>query len=302
MDRLTALQVFAEVAKRGSFTAAADKLDLSRAKVTRYVADLESWLGARLLQRSTRRLALTEAGEAALIRCEQMQELLDDLQGSTGGRDTAPHGLIRVTSSTSFAQQHLAAALTDYRKLYPEVQVDLLVGDRTFNLIEEKIDLALRTTNNPDPGLIARRITTCRSVFCASPAYLQHYGTPQTPDDLARHTCLTYSYFGKSHWRMTRAGIEQSVQVGGSFSANEVAVLQAACEAGAGITMLPTYLAASAIATGRLVQVLADWQPDDLGVYGLYASRQHMPATLRTLLDFLVARFGPEAPWDHQKK
>jgi len=298
MDRLTALQVFAEVARRGSFTAAADKLDLSRAKTTRYVAELESWLGARLLQRSTRRLALTEAGEAALLRCEQMQDLLDDLEGSAGGRDATPRGLIRVTSSTSFAQQHLAAALAEYRRLYPEVQIDLLVGDRTFNLIEEKIDLALRTTNNPDPGLIARRIATCRSVFCAAPGYLQQYGVPQMPADLAGHTCLTYSYFGKSHWRMTRAGVEESVQIGGSFSANEVSVLQAAAEAGAGITMLPTYLAASALASGRLIRVLPDWQPDDLGLYGLYASRRHMPATLRTLLDFLVERFGPEAPWD----
>lgn len=299
MDRLTALQVFAEVAKSGSFTAAADKLDLSRAKVTRYVAELEGWLGARLLQRSTRRLTLTEAGEAALLRCAQMQELLDDLEGSAGGRDSTPRGLIRVTSSTSFAQQHLAAALTDYRRLYPAVQVDLLVGDRTFNLIEDKIDLAIRTTNSPDPGLVARRIANCRSVCCASPDYLSTHGAPQTPADLAGHTCLTYSYFGKSHWRLMRGGEEISVPVGGHFSANEVGVLQSAAEAGAGIAMLPTYLAAAALARGHLQAVLPDWQPEELGLYGLYVSRRHMPATLRTLLDFLVARFGPEPSWDN---
>lgn len=298
MDRLTALQVFAEVAQSGSFTAAADKLDLSRAKVTRYVAELEGWLGARLLQRSTRRLTLTEAGEAALLRCAQIEEVLDDLKGSAGDRDAIPRGLIRVTSSTSFAQQHLAAALTDYRKLYPQVQVDLLVGDRTFNLIEDKIDLAIRTTNNPDPGLVARRIADCHSVCCASPDYLARHGVPQTPTDLVAHTCLTYSYFGKSHWRLRHAAEEVSVPVGGSFSANEVGVLQAAAEAGAGIVMLPTYLAMAAMARGQLQAVLPDWQPEGLGLYGLYVSRRHMPATLRTLLDFLAARFGPQAPWD----
>lgn len=298
MDRLTALQVFAEVARRGSFTDAAEALDLSRAKVTRYVAELEQWLGARLLQRSTRRLALTEAGHAALVRHAQVQEILDDLQASAADKDGVPRGLIRITASTSFAQMHLAAALADFRQRYPQVQIDLLAGDRTFNLIEDKIDLAIRTTNNPDPGLVARRLGVCRSVLCASPEYLARAGMPQHPQALEQHVTLTYSYFGKSHWRMSYAGEEISVPVGGAFSANEVGVLLAACEAGAGITMLPTYLAASAMAAGRLLPVLPQWQLESLAIYALYVSRRHIPSTLRCLLDYLAGRFGPEPYWD----
>jgi len=297
MDRLTALQVFAEVARRGSFTDAAEALDLSRAKVTRYVAELESWLGARLLQRSTRKLALTEAGSAALARCAQMQDLLDDLQASAGARDAEPRGLIRVTASTSLAQTDLAAALVAFQQRHPKVQIDLLAGDRPFNLIEDKIDLAIRTTNHPDPGLVARRLGVCHSVLCASPDYLARRGTPQTPDDIETHDTLTYSYFGKSHWRLSRAGAEVSVPVGGHFSANDVGALLAAAQAGAGVVMLPAYLAAEGLRSGLLRQILSDWQAETLGLYGLYASRRHLPPTLRALLDFLAERFGSEDYW-----
>ncbi len=298
MDRLTAMQVFVEVAQRGSLTAAADQLELSRAMVTRHVAELERWLGTRLLQRTTRRLSLTEAGEACLQRCRQMLELAEDVEQVAGQRDSEPRGLIRVTTSSSFGQAQLAPAIAAYLRQYPHTRVDLLMVDRTVNLVEERIDLAVRITNELDPALIARRLSVCRSVLCATPAYLAEHGAPVTPDTLAEHSCLTYSYFGKSQWRLRRGQEETLVSVEGKLSANEATVLLQATLANAGIAMQPTYLVAPLLKSGALVQVLPDWQPITMSIYGVYTSRRHVPATLRTLLDFLVNRFGPEPSWD----
>lgn len=293
-----AMRVFVEVAQRGSLTAAADKLELSRAMTTRYVAELERWLGTRLLQRTTRRLSLTEAGDACLQRCRQMLELADDVEQIAGQRDVEPRGLIRVTTSSSFGQTQLAPAISRYLRRYPQTRVDLLMVDRTVNLVEERIDLAVRISNELDPALIARRLAPCHSVLCATPAYLAERGQPQTPAELSEHDCLTYSYFGKSQWRLRCGDDEQLISVAGKLSANEATVLLHATLADAGIAMQPTYLVAPLLNAGSLVRVLPDWQPVSMNIYGVYASRRHVPATLRTLLDFLVEQFGPHPSWD----
>ena len=298
MDRLAAMKVFVEVARCGSFTAAAEHLDMSRVMVTRHVAALESWLQTRLLQRSTRRISLTEAGEVFLTQSRQMLELSADMLERSGERDRAPRGQLRVTSSMSFGMAHLAAAIAEYLALYPEVSVDLLMVDRAVNLIEDRVDLAVRISGELDPNLVARRIAPCRSVVCAAPAYLARCGTPQRPADLARHNCLTYSRFGKSEWRFRSGADETSVPVGGNLSANEATVLTQAARVGAGIALQPTYLAGPLIRSGELVRLLPDWQPPDLTIWGVYLSRQHVPATLRTLLDFLVQRFAGQPHWD----
>ena len=298
MDRLAAMKVFVEVARCGSFTAAAEHLDMSRVMVTRHVAALESWLQTRLLQRSTRRISLTEAGEVFLTQSRQMLELSADMLERSGERDRAPRGQLRVTSSMSFGMAHLAAAIAEYLALYPEVSVDLLMVDRAVNLIEDRVDLAVRISGELDPNLVARRIAPCRSVVCAAPAYLARCGTPQRPADLARHNCLTYSRVGKSEWRFRSGADETSVPVGGNLSANEATVLTQAARVGAGIALQPTYLAGPLIRSGELVRLLPDWQPPDLTIWGVYLSRQHVPATLRTLLDFLVQRFAGQPHWD----
>lgn len=292
------MRVFAEVARRGSFTAAAEHLEMSRVMVTRHVAALESWLQTRLLQRSTRRIALTEAGEVFLTQSRQMLELSAAMQERSGERDRAPRGQLRVTTSMSFGMAHLAAAVAEYLALYPDVSVDLLMVDRPVNLIEDRVDLAVRISGELDPNLVARRIAPCRSVVCASPAYLASRGTPRCPADLAEHNCLTYSRFGKSEWRFLAGGEECSVPVGGNLSANEATVLTQAARVGAGIALQPTYLAGPLIRSGELARLLPDWQPPDLVIWGVYLSRQHVPATLRTLLDFLVQRFQGQPHWD----
>ena len=292
------MRVFAEVARRGSFTAAAEHLEISRVMVTRHVAALESWLQTRLLQRSTRRISLTEAGEVFLTQSRQMLELSAEMQERSGERDRAPRGQLRVTTSMSFGMAHLAAAVAEYLALYPDVAVDLLMIDRAVNLIEDRVDLAVRISGELDPNLVARRIAPCRSVVCASPAYLARRGTPQRPADLAEHNCLTYSRFGKGEWRFRAGGDESSVAVGGNLSANEATVLTQAARVGAGIALQPTYLVGPLIRSGELVRLLPDWQPPELVIWGVYLSRQHVPATLRTLLDFLVQRFQGQPHWD----
>ena len=292
------MKVFAEVARRGSFTAAAEHLDMSRVMVTRHVAALEAWLETRLLQRSTRRISLTEAGEVFLMQSRQMLELSADMLERSGERDRAPRGQLRVTTSMSFGMAHLAAAIAEYLALYPAVSVDLLMVDRAVNLIEDRVDLAVRISGELDPNLVARRIAPCRSVVCASPAYVARHGRPQHPADLARHNCLTYSRFGKGEWRFRAGGAETSVTVGGNLSANEATVLTQAARVGAGVALQPTYLVGPLIRSGELVRLLPDWQPPDLTIWGVYLSRQHVPATLRTLLDFLVQRFQDHPHWD----
>ncbi|WP_339429058.1 LysR family transcriptional regulator [Pseudomonas taetrolens] len=298
MDRLIAMRVFVTVVDLGSQSAAADQLDLSRPVVSRYLAELEAWVGARLMHRTTRKLSLTTAGEETLPRCRQMLELADELQAAVTLPGDAPRGLLRISVSTSFGQAQLAAAVTDYVRLYPEVSVDLQMLDRTVNLVDERIDLAIRTSHELDPSLIARKLTVCRSVLCASPAYLREHPAPQELEALSRHNCLSHSYYGKSLWHFTRNAEDVSVPVQGNITANEASTLLSAALAGAGITLLPSYQAATYVQRGELVRLLPEAEPRVMTIYAVYASRKQMPATLRSMLDFLASRFTDPPEWD----
>ena len=292
------MRVFVSVVDLGSQSAAADHLDLSRPVVSRYLAELEDWVGARLMHRTTRKLSLTAAGSEILPRCRQMLELSSDMQAAVSEPDEAPRGLLRISVSTSFGQAQLADAMAAYVKRFPGVSIDLQMLDRTVNLVDERIDLAIRTSNDLDPNLIARRLTVCRSLICASPAYLLEHPAPQQVEDLRLHNCLTHSYFGKSLWHFEQAGEQVSVPVQGNISANEASTLLRAAMAGAGIAMLPSYQAHVHIRRGELVRLLPHAEPRVMNIYAVYASRKHMPAALRSMLDFLVVRFPQEPEWD----
>ncbi len=292
------MRVFTTVVDLGSQSAAADHLDLSRPVVSRYLAELEEWVGARLMHRTTRKLSLTAAGFETLPRCRQLLELADDLQATVSVPGDAPRGLLRISVSTSFGQAQLACAVTDYVRLNPQVSIDLQMLDRTVNLVDERIDLAIRTSNDLDPNLIARKLTVCRSVLCASPAYLREHPAPQQVEELSRHNCLTHSYYGKSLWHFTRGGEDVAVPVQGNISANEASTLLSATLAGAGVSLLPTYQAGIHVQQGTLVRLLPQAEPRVLNIYAVYASRKHMPATLRSMLDFLAERFTEEPAWD----
>ena len=296
MDRLTAMRVFVEVAHTGSFSATADKLDMSRAMVTRYVGALEQWLQARLLQRTTRSVTLTDAGETCLRRSQQMLALVDDVEEETASQDGALRGQLRITCSTSLAYAQMATAITAFLALHPQLKIDLNASEGALNLVEARIDLAIRISAEPDPMLIARPLAPCASVLVASPGYLAQQGRPRSPADLATHRCLSYANFGKSVWRFQRGTEQTQVSVASHFSANEATALLQAALAGGGIALQPTYLANPHLAQGTLQVVLPQWQVPAMTIYALYPSRKNLSPAVRALLDFLVKRFA-QVPW-----
>ena len=297
MDRITAARVFVTIVDLGSMIAAADHLEMSRAMVTRYLAQMEEWTGARLLHRTTRKLSLTDAGERTLSLSRKMLAVAEAIDLVEDNQTEEIRGLLRITCSQSLGQTALAGAVTQFLKRHPQVSVDLQMNNRTVNLVEERIDLALRITNELDPNLIARPLSTCASVVCAAPAYLAANGTPNHPEDLASHNCLTYNWFGKSLWHFDRAGEKSAVAVSGNLSANESVVLLAGTLQGAGISLQPYYSAAPLLAKGELVELLPGYQPQEMGIYGIYTTRKQMPATLRAMLDYLVEWFATDEQW-----
>jgi len=297
MDRISAAEVFVAIVERGSMSGAAESLAMSRAMVTRYLAQMEQWAGARLLHRTTRKLSLTTAGEQTLQRCHQMLALAEQMAVPDVQQGDALQGLLRISCSQSLGQSVLVQAVAEYLRLHPQVAVDLQLDNRSVNLVEERIDLALRITNDLDPNLIARPLSSCVSVVCASPDYLARQGTPQHPVDLAHHNCLTYSYFGKSLWHFEHQGSTSTVPVGGNLSANESVVLLAAVQQGVGISLQPYYSVAPLLASGELVELLPGYQPQALGIYAIYSSRRQMPPVQRSMLDFLLGWFASNPNW-----
>lgn len=290
------MQVFVEVASSGSFSATADKLDMSRAMVTRYVGELEQWLGARLLQRTTRSVTLTDAGEGCLRRSQQMLALMANVEEETSSHGSALRGQLRITCSMSLAYAQMAAAVVDFLKGHPQLKVDLNASEGALNLVEARIDLAIRISAEPDPMLIGRVLAPCTSVLVASPAYLAEHGQPQVPAELSSHRCLCYANFGKSVWQFIRDDERTQVSVASHFSANEATALLRAAMAGGGIALQPTYLANRHLLDGSLQLVLPEWKVPDLAIYALYPSRKHLSPAVRALLDFLVVRFT-KVPW-----
>lgn len=301
MDRLTAMQVFVEVAERSSFTSAADALDMSRAMVARYVVGLEEWLGVRLLHRTTRRVSLTDAGAEAIERCRLVLETARDAQVAAGARRIEPSGRIRITAASSFAQAHLASAVIEFLTRHPKASVELIATEHAVNLVEERIDLAVRIGKRVDEGLVARRLAACRSVICASPAYLATHGAPRTPDDLTRLRCITHAYVGRSQFVLVRDGQVARVPVLGALQSNDTSVTRQAVLDGGGIALLPTYFVSKDLASGDLVRLLPDYEPEPLAIHAAYLSRDRQPPLLRLMLDFLIQRFAGEvAPWDRE--
>ncbi|EWM48154.1 bacterial regulatory helix-turn-helix, lysR family protein [Bordetella holmesii 35009] len=262
------MQVFVEVADRGSLSAAATQLDMSRAMVSRYLAELEEWVGVRLLHRTTRRLSLTPAGAETLPRCRRMLDMVGDMRDAVATPEAMPRGMLRMSASPSFGNSQLVPVVADFVRRYPGTAVDLLLVDRLVDLVEERVDLAVRITNEVDPNLIARRLADCRSVVCGSDTYFEHRGVPSRVEDLAFHNCLTHSYHGHGLWRFLREGETVDVSVNGSITANEAQVLMGAALHGAGIALLPTYLAVPEIVSGRLRSILGDSEPQVLGCTG----------------------------------
>ncbi|MBJ3813516.1 LysR family transcriptional regulator [Shimwellia pseudoproteus] len=293
MDRIIAARVYNRICELGSLSAAARALGMSRPMVSRYLDAMESWAGARLIHRSSRRLTITPAGEEILRTTRQLASIADIIEGHATADE--PVGTLRVACAHFTAVHIIGPRIPPLLERYPALRIELDISSQPVSLVGERIDLAIRITNYPEPGAIARRLGDCTSVICAAPGYLARRGVPQTPADLANHNCLCYSGFAGQSWRFTApGGGALSVGVNGNFSTGISALLGDAALAGCGIAMIPLQEALPGLNSGALVTVLPEYSPQRLGIYGLYQSRERQPAALRLLLDDLQASLLPD--------
>lgn len=299
-DHLSAMALFARVVEAGSFSRAAETLGLSKSAVSKQVARLETRLGARLLNRTTRQISLTEAGSAFYAGCRQMLTEAEAAEAAVGHLAQAPRGTLHVNAPMTFGQQHVAPALPEFLARYPELSVNLQLNDRTVDLVEEGFDVAVRIGQLADSSLIARRLAPLNTAIVAAPAYLTRNGRPEHPRELQEHACLLYSYLASGPvWHFRGPGGRVRVPVTGRLEANNGDVLLAAAKGGAGIARLPTFICGDAVRAGELERLLLDWvDTADAAVYAVYPASRQVSPKLRVFLDFLAARFGPVPYWD----
>ncbi|MEL7367956.1 MAG: LysR family transcriptional regulator [Myxococcota bacterium] len=297
MDRLYAMTVFSRVARLESFAAAARELHVSTTLVSRQVAQLEAHLGVRLLQRTTRRLSLTDVGAAYLDRCEQILSDVSEVEDALReGRDR-PRGRLRVSAGMSFAQEQLNARMPDLLQTYPELEIELLLTDRRVDLVGEGIDIALRVGRLSESGLFARRLCVCRHIACVSPAYAKRHGVPDAPSSLASHVCIIDTNQPRI-WRFEGADGDENHEPAGPYRVNSA---HAACEAvlaGFGVAHLPTFVAGPRIEQGLLQPILLDYQTTELELYAAYPERRYLSSGVRSFVEWLVKQFGREPVWD----
>lgn len=293
MDRLDAMRMFVRVAERGSFSAIAQQLGLARSVVTRQIAALEAHLGVKLLARSTRRLSLTSAGTAYLEKCRVILNLVESAETDLAKERQIPRGPIRMSIPVSFGMRHLSPLLLDFMIRYPEVSLDIDYSDRRSNLFEEGIDIAIRITDRLESGDVARRISTSGMHVVASPEYLARHGEPQHPAELIHHECLAYTASPNTHqWEFIVDGRPQNFPIRARLQASSGEALLQAAIAGFGLTYTPAFIAADALATGRVRQTLTAFPIAELSIYAVLPGNRHVPHRIRVLMDFLVERLG----------
>jgi DNA-binding transcriptional LysR family regulator len=302
VDRFDNMRVFAKVVESSSFAGAAARLGISASMVSQHVKELEERLGARLLNRTTRRVSLTETGRAYYERCTRLLADLEETEQAVSDMHAAPRGELRVNATPSFGILHLAPAIADFTARFPAISVELILSERIVDLIDEGFDVAVWVGELPDSSLIARQLAPCRMVVCGAPSYFEEHGTPRTVADLRAHDCLTVSGNVLSYyraWHLTAAdGTVLNISPIGSLRTNSGAVLKVAALAGHGVVCLPTYLVGDALQSRRLVTVLDDYTAPPLTLRALYPHNRHLSAKVRAFVDFLAARFGREPPWD----
>jgi DNA-binding transcriptional LysR family regulator len=297
MDRLTSMTTFVKVVEHGGFSAAARALDMSPSMVTTHVQALEERLGVRLLNRSTRRVGLTEVGQAYFERCVQILAELDDADQIAQVLQSTPRGTLRLNTSIVMPP-FIGSVIGEYVKRFPDVGVDLVISDRMVDLVEEGFDLSIRITPIPDSSLIVRSLASYRLVVCAAPEYLAARGVPQQPSDLAQHNCLVFSQspWG-SEWRFSSPGGEQRIQVSGNMRSNSAVALRLAALHGQGVLATTSFQVADDIEAGRLVQVLTEFLPIEASVLAIYPHRHRLSAKVRSFIDLLAQHFREDPLW-----
>jgi len=299
VDRFQAVTAFVRVVEQGSFARAAERLSVSTSAVSRQVAELEAHLDARLLNRTTRRLSLTETGQAFYERSVQLLADLDEAESVVRTATVVPKGRLRLTCGITFGVRYLAPAIAEFGARHPQLTFDLDLSDRTTDLVEEGFDLAVRIGTGGPPGLVARRLGHTQLICCASPAYLEVYGAPKHPEDLQRHQCLEYSYVPTaSVWNFEdREGRRHPVRISSRVRANNGRMLTALAVAGTGIVLEPDFIVAPEIRAGRLVPLLAQFAPPRTPIAAVYPSRRHLSPKVRSFVDFLADRYTLAPPW-----
>ena len=304
MDSLSDIAVFVQVVERGSFTAAAKRLSLSKSVVSKYVTRLEDRLGARLLNRSTRRLSLTEVGRTFYERSRLGLEAIAGAEAAVSHLQGEPRGTLRINAPMSFAVLHLAPAIPEFLSIYPELKVDMNLDDRKIDAIEGGFDVSVRISQLPDSSLIARRMGPCRHVVVASPEYLERNGEPRSPEELEKHNVISNPYQESVHeWTFQRPGENPiSVSVAGSIQMNNSLALREALINGAGISRIPTFVVGQDLQAGRLRAILTSYETLEVSIYLVFAKRQHLAPKVRAFVDFMLQRISNEPYLDRAVK
>lgn len=299
MMKLVGMGIFARVAEAKSFSGAARRLGISKSLVSKEVSKLEKALGARLLNRTTRQLSLTEFGAAFYEHCARVVQEAEEAELLVDRLHASPRGVLKCTAPVAFATLHVARALPEFLALYPEVQIDLTLGDRFFELAEEGYDLAIRIARDLPPNMVARPIAPINRVVCGTPQYFARHGVPTTPQDLAAHDCVVYTHANPdSIWHLRADGTDIAVQVRGALKVNDDEVAWQAVRAGLGVSLLPTFIVGDDLQSGRLQAVLTEYVPSERNLYALYLPNRHLSAKVRVFIDFLLAKFASPPYWD----
>ncbi|CAI0911943.1 LysR family transcriptional regulator [Serratia grimesii] len=299
-DNFAAIPIFVAVVECESFSAAARRLGITKSAVSKRIAQLESSLGVQLLQRTTRSLSLTEAGEQyfgyarnACAVAQEGEDVVTRLQGQ-------PQGCLRISVPMVFGRLHVAPLIPHFLAACPDMEINMMMDDQVVDLVDGGFDLAIRIGQLADSSLIARRIAPCRSVLCAAPAYLARSGTPTDLEQLAQHNCLFYSYFrGGSEWQFEGPAGAVRFQPRGNYQVNNSEALREALIAGLGICQMPTFIVGDDIAQGRLIELMPAYRLPEHAIYAVYPQRKYLPAKVLAFVDFLLAQLGGEQPyWD----
>jgi DNA-binding transcriptional LysR family regulator len=294
---MTSMTTFVKVVESGGFSAAARALDMSPSMATTHVQALEERLGVRLLNRSTRKVSLTEVGQAYYERCLQILAEMDDADQVAQALQVTPRGTLRLNTSVAIPP-FLAPVVAEFAALYPDVSISMTMTDRMIDLVEEGFDLAVRNMPVPDSSLIARRVATYRFVVVGSPSYLAARGTPKVPADLAQHNCLIYAHSAWGNaWRFADADGERSIPVSGNLHANSDNALRLAAVHGQGLAMVPSFLVVDEIRTRRLVPVLTEFLQSEYAINAIYPHRHHLSAKVRSFIDLMSKRFHEDPAW-----
>ena len=297
MDRFLEMQTFTAVVDAGSFVKAADTLSLSKAAVSRYVVDLETRLGVRLLHRTTRRLSLTEEGQVFYTRSKALLTGLDEAEAEITSRSDLASGLLRISAPVTFGILHLAPLWGLFKAQHPKVSLDISLSDRVVDLLEDGYDLAVRIGTLESSTLVSRQLSSTRLVLCASPAYLAAHGTPLHPVELALHAVIAYSYWsGRDEWRFDGPQGLVSVSTQPCIRTNSGDTCRAAALAHQGVILQPTFLVGPDLAAGTLVELMPQYHAGELGIYAVYPTRQHVSAKVRRLIDFLATQLAGRGP------